>query len=734
MMNSRSLLFQGCAIAGLACSASGTALAADAAGGKQEAAASTPPNEGPASRDGREEIDGDIVVTATREPTELRKAPVAVTSVSGENLDRRGIGNLNDLKQQLPSVQIGDSWLESRIAIRGVGGQSTLLGASPGVAYYVDGIYLERTGLATATFFDLDRIEVLRGPQGALYGRNATGGAINVIPNKPTPDVNGMVAASVGVDPWAYGVQGVLNGPLDHAGQLSGRLSVQRTFNQGYTRNTNVDGPRRFDDADDYSVRAQLRYTPDEALDVNLALDYQNQNVAGAGMFLLGTPSGAPTPAQQLGGQLGNLSKRTTGANLGSNEKQFYGATLSVSGLGDWGSLSLRAGAHHTAINIDTESDGTAVNYGFSHFGQRGNQQFGELVYNSPTTGPLRALVGVNVLHEIAEQEITVTVPLADRETIIRARIPTISYAVFARLTYALSESWRVFGGARYSYDRKKLSEFNNFLGSGHQRASWDDLTYEFGTSVDLSPGVSGYLKYATGFKAGGFQGGSLAPPFNPETNANIEVGLKGALPGALGRFSIAAFHTRYDDLQVNQIINFAAFITNAAKATINGVELEGTLNITPALRAELTASILDAKFDRFQTADSSRPDLGTLDLAGNSLPKAPGFSGTASLTYTRNLSSGGKISLGARYNWQDRVWFSEFNLPVSAQRAVGRIDVSLDFESPDTRWSGSLFVSNLTDEPVLNNVNIVSASLGSAALGNLDPGRHIGATLKRRF
>jgi iron complex outermembrane recepter protein len=675
-----------------------------------------------------------VVVTATRETTEIRKAPVAVTSVSGDTLASRGLTNLNELSQQLPNVQIGDSYVETRIAIRGVGGQSIQLGASPGVAYYVDGVYLERTGLAAATFFDVDRVEVLRGPQGALYGRNATGGAVNVIPNKPTPEFSGLVGASVGVDPWAYGLQGVLNGPINKSGTLSFRLSGQRSYDEGFTRNLNDSGPRRFDDADNYSVRSQVRYDSGPAFDANLALDYQASDTNGVGIYLLGTPSGAATVAELSGGTRPVLSDRAIYSNRGNNDKTFYGATLSVSSEGDWGGLDLKAGAHHTEIDLVSEADGTQVDYSYSFFEQEADQQFGELVYHSPNIGSFRLLAGATVLNETARQGIVVTTPPANRVTQIDASIPTFSYAVFGRVNYDITDNWRAFGGLRYSHDKKDVTEANNFLGSNEQEADWGDLTYEFGTSVDLSPRISAFIKYATGFKAGGFSGGSAAPAFDPEENSSVEVGIKGNLPDNRGRFSLVGFHTPYRDLQVTQIRGFSTFIDNAAEATINGVEFESVVDISRNLRFDLTASYLDAKFDSFTSIDSARPELGEIDLSGNHLPKAPEFSGSAGLDYTFEIPGGAKIVPAARVNWQDRVYYTEFNLPVASQEAVTRIDLNLNYESADGKLAATLFVNNVTDEQVVNNVIIASATLGSAVVANLDPGRRMGIQLTRRF
>ena len=298
-----------------------------------------------------------------------------------------------------------------------------------------------------------------------------------------------------------------------------------------------------------------------------------------------------------------------------------------------------------------------------------------------------------------------------------------------------MTDRWDVFGGLRYTHDKKHLVEANNFVGAADQEDTWQRITYEFGSSYEIASQVNVYAKYATGFKAGGFAAASLAPPFNEELNDSIEVGVKGLFFEDRLDVALAVFDMSYDDLQVNQVIGASAVITNAAKASIQGAEIEVKALVTDDLQLELAASILDATFDDYLTQDSARPTLGPLQLKGNHLPWSPESTFSLGAYYTLPVNISGELTLGGRYYWKDTVYFSEFNLPViAAQEAVGRSDITLNYESDSGAWFAGVFVRNLSDEVVLNRTRVVSSILNSSALGTIDPGREVGIQLRRRF
>jgi iron complex outermembrane receptor protein len=282
--------------------------------------------------------------------------------------------------------------------------------------------------------------------------------------------------------------------------------------------------------------------------------------------------------------------------------------------------------------------------------------------------------------------------------------------------------------------DEKHDNESLNLVGALAQHHGWTQPTYEVGASYDISRSVTAYVKYATGYKSGGYSAGSLTPAFNPETDQLIEAGLKGAyLDGAL-EANLAVFHTSYENLQVNQVVGLIAQVTNAARATVNGVELETVEHLTPSLRLELSGGYLDAHFNSFDTEDSARPELGPLNLAGNLLPFAPHFTTNAAVYYDIPINVPGKLTVGATYNWKSTTYFSEFNLPLVSQGPVSKLNLTLIYQSPDQRWSVGAYARNVTDATVKNDVLVISAVVDSLAFARLDPGREVGLSFHYKY
>jgi iron complex outermembrane receptor protein len=676
----------------------------------------------------------ELIVTASRRDETIRETPTAVSAFSGTQLQRAQITSLADLAPTTPNVQISSLNTTSDITIRGIGTTQVTAGSDPGVALHYDGAYLAQSGLVTSTFLDINRVEVLRGPQGTLFGRNATGGAINILPNLPTRDLSYGADGTVGVDPMLVHTAAFVSGPLSSAGDWRGRLSVQQNYNEGFTRNLAPNGPRRLDGADTYSGRAQLQWLPTEDFTARASIEYQRADDNGTAFYLFGTPDPTqPLPASLQGAPTGDPKKRTAYANVGARKLSSWIGLLTA----DWtiadGDLKATYSYNQTREFTNLEDDGTAVPFASAIFRQHAHQQYGEVLYASDASKALNFVVGANVFQEQFFQNISVAISFLPVPVILQGDVTTNSYAVFGHAQYAFSGSGKVFAGLRYSHDRKSIDDFNNFVGSLSQSKSWASTTFEAGVTYDLSKAVTAYAKYATGYKSGGFSSGSLAPAFNPETDKNIEAGVKGSyLSGAL-QANLAAFHTKYDNLQVNQIIGVSSAVTNAASATIKGAEVEVVARPTENLRVVANAAYLDARFDEFFTQDSSRPKLGVLNLAGNRLPGSPRVTASAGLYYDVPVSSG-LVTLSARYDWKSRIYFSEFNLPIAAQKPAGTLDLAANYVSQNQRWSGGLFARNVTNESIRSQAYVISAILGSLAIGQVAPGRQIGVSIGYRF
>lgn len=714
----------------------------------------------------------DIVVTASRRAESIQKTPTAVSAFNGDNLRQQQLTSLSDIVSISPSIAISNLATNSNITIRGIGNTSYVAGADPAVALHVDGIYLAQPGLALNTFLDVQRVEVLRGPQGTLFGRNATGGVINVIPNHPTEDLRYGVDVSVGLDPVLLRSSAYVSGAVTTGGTLQGRISIQQNHNGSHSKllnttqanginalSNNPAGPRQLDNMTTYSARGQLKWAPSSDFSIRVMLEYQGQNDDGPAIYNVGSPdpTQVPLPRSIAGSSFGNINKREVYSNYGQRKLDNYLASLNAEWNLGYGSLKALMSYSKTDQFTQQDGDGSDVDFTHTEFTGRARQTFNELIYTSPSNAPFSFIVGANHFHEKFYQ--LIRVPILELEvapgtffgplTVLNGgTVWTTSYAAFGQAQYQTDFGLKAFGGIRYSHDKKRDDEFNNFKAPFAARQgpkTWSRLTYEAGVSYDLARQTTAYVKYATGYKSGGYSVASFQTPFNPETNSNIEVGLKGVYFGGVLNANLAFFHTKYKNLQVNQVVGVSNGITNAAKAKMKGVEAEITLKPIDALRINFAGSYLNARFVKFLTTDSARPntlpDCETIDgatvcgieLAGNTLPNAPKYKASLGIFYDVPAPSG-KITLGGRYDYASKRYFNEFNLPVVTQKATGRLDLNATYKSDNGKWSAGLFATNVTNEVIKNGTLVVSAVLGSVSLASLEPGRQVGMSFGFHF
>lgn len=703
--------------------------------------------------------DGDIIVTATRRSETIREVPIAVSAFGGDQLRDAQIASLVDISAIAPNVQISTFLTNANVTIRGVGnGNFIQIGGDPGVAIHQNGIYLGQSALALMTFLDVERVEILRGPQGTLFGRNATGGAANIISKAPTASLSYGFDLSLGVDPGMVRSSAYLSGALDKSGKLLARLSVGQNYNTGFSKNLEPTGPQRLDGVDDFAARAQLEFLPTERFSVRFLAEYQQNKDAGPAAYLSGVPVGAAgtsgpavfpfvllplfglPPVPDLvppASSIGQPGSRRAQANAGRRDME----ARTFAAIAEWdiggGNLKGLISYNESNNTIAQDGDGTAIPFTATYFTNRADQSFAEILYSSDSDKAFSFVLGSNYFDEhITQDNIIPTLNYAPLINYFAGgAVDTTSYSVFGRAQYEVSPTLRLFGGARYSHDKKEIDEYLTFglANTNADEDSWSKVTYELGASADLGEFVTAYAKYATGYKSGGYSVSSFNPSYDPETNSNIEAGVKGLfLDGAL-QANLAVFHMRYRNLQVNQVQGLASSVTNAAEASVTGVELETVLRPTEGLRIEASGGWLDAKFDSFDTGDSSRPGLGILDLTGNRLPGAPEFAGRVAV-YQDIPTSFGTFTLGGSADWKSRIHFSEFNIPISSQSNVGRLDLFLNYRSRDERWSASLFARNVTNEQIKSNVTVVSALLGSLAVAQYQPSRQIGFAVGYRF
>lgn len=692
----------------------------------------------------------EIVVTAQRRETAVQDTPLAINAVGGEEMAARQITDLEALSQALPNVNFGRNVGFARIAIRGIGLDTTTTGQEGRVAYHLDGVYISRPSATTGTFFDIDRVEVVRGPQGTLYGRNATAGAINVITNDPTDTPEGFLRTTLG-NYNLMSAEGAVGMPL--GGPFSARLAGQIVRRDGYGRNLFLN-----DDQDDQateSLRGKLRFAPSDTFDIVLSADYHSEDDHNYTYHYLGAGKAGVVPlGQRLGGSTAEGPRDGYADSATMNRRTFRGlgavATLDL----PWATLTSVTGFRDSRVRWSSDQDNTEVAVAVFNMVER-SKQFTQELRLAGEFSRGNWLVGAYYFDEdiFGYNDFTpmTRAVVGGPNTLARGLyyggdIKAQSYAVFGQVDYELTEDLILTLGARYSDESKEVDEFTTRLDlvtlpgaapviRARQQASVDadSVSPRLGLQYEISPDAMVYASYAKGFKSGGFNLGAINAAYEPEELTSYEVGLKADwLDGRL-RTNVSAFNYGYDNLQVQKVVGAAVQVLNAASAEIRGIEAEIKALPHENLELGLDVSLLDSEYKDFRTSDPARAELGEIDLSGNQLSQAPDYTVSLSVQYTMPTQYG-EFRARVESRWVDRVYFSPFNVPETAQAANNKINLFLNYEHPDGRWTASAFVRNLTDEDTIASSQVSASLFSFPVLGALEPPRTFGVQLGYAF
>lgn len=659
----------------------------------------------------------DIVVTAQRRPETLNHVPISISVIDGRALVERASRSLTDLNGTVAGTYLsGDvNYQTAPIAVRGIGGSGTLFGDEP-VAIYTDGIYLGRLTGSTTELLDVASIEVLRGPQGTLYGRNSTAGALLITSVRPGDRVEGYVRAAV-ADYGEHRVAAAASLPA--GGDVTVRAAAALTERAGWARNRATGG--RLASSEDASGRLTAVLRPTKALSVMVIGDYSRFESSPATLRIstLSDPQ-RPLPGAELDGILERNdfaldSPNTTVAKQGG---------IAVEAIYDLGPAALTSltGWRRWRLRGAQDSDGTALPL-LSNTGAFDQKQFSEELRLGGDLGRLAYLVGVYYYRERLEMRpFIINSFLAAGGQGLRLRFDsaqrTEAVAGFVDATWRAQSRLSLTAGLRYSRERKRFSNdrLTTVLATGtiaadpppYQAArSWDGLSPRAVLTYRLTDRSIVYASYARGFKSGGFNGFGADPAFDPETNDSYELGVKGELLDRRVRFTLAGFHNDYRDLQVRRPVQPAGIvIANAAAAVTRGVELEATAAPMAGLRLTASASYLDARYRDYVTRDL---DGLIVDASGARLSRAPEWQAYADARYQFSLNSGLVAALQASWRYQDKVFFLETNQGASDRsyfaKAWNSFDLRASIGGEQDRWLVALVWTNVGDERVATNV-----------------------------
>ncbi|MGR4866573.1 TonB-dependent receptor [Caulobacter sp. LARHSG274] len=680
----------------------GACFAAGAAG----AQAQTTQNNEPAALE-------EVVVTAQKRSENVQNIPVAVTAVSAESLTKQGSANLQALQGSAPNVEINSSNAATGVAIRGIFSTNDGPQGDPAVAYHIDGVYLGRPQSTGGLIYDIQQVEVLRGPQGTLYGRNATAGAINVISARPIFDYAGAVGAEYG-SYNQYGVNGMVNVPFGDKVAL--RLAMRTLKRDGYA----ADG--KSDDQDSRAYRGQLLVKPTEALSVLLAADYDLRKGVGPAAYKLAVAGVDPRSTNLL----------NPGAHI-RNKNQ--GAHAEVNW--DLGLATLTVLPAYHELNLDNlyASDRRI------QLNQKAKQHSLEVRLASKPDQTVTWILGAFYWDELQSSFQTLLAP----PTSVRFGYPTIdaySRALFGQATWHVTDKLRLTGGLRYTADQKKqngATEVRNPAGillsriTNAANSEWEATNWKASAEYQLAERSLIYVTAATGYKGGGNYDGLAPNSYEPEHVTSFEAGSKNRLFDNALQLNVTAFHYKYKDYQASQLgcLNLPAGLPsctasgrltyNADKATVYGLELESQWAITANDRLGVVGALTHSEFNDFVLPVTPFSSGG--DFSGNPLPKSPRSTLTVDYAHRFDLANGGTVTAAARARFVAKQYLLfDIRSPIIKQDAYGTGDLNLTYEEPGGTWTLTGYANNITDELVK-----------SYAFATSTPGTFYGAYLPPR-
>ena len=675
----------------------------------------------------------EIIVTATKREQRLQDVPVSITAISGEVVQERQISDLRNLQGYVPNMAILNSGVNPVVYIRGFGSGPNNVAFDQEVSVYLDGIYGGRGAQFTAPFFDLERMEVLRGPQGALFGRNTAAGAISIISAKPTRDFEGLASASYNFEREGYEGTVVLSGPLSET--LGARFAGKLVRQNGFLKNvaTGEDDP----ELDEELARLTLRWQPSAALDVTLKGEYGRHLLQGGvthsgsltgptdftDEHYISNPYGALPAPEQSGIKSGNV---VLTANVALGEHTL----TSISG---WSHFTTRRLTAYDEFSPDRTVPAGGANARFANgFPEDFDQYSQEIRLASPTGGSLEYVIGAYFdtsdyhLHQDSYYQNLLGGGVTGRQSTDFYQDGE-SISLFAQPTLHINDDFRAVAGLRYSNTRKK-GDFSSRTVSGvglnvigpnlSGKLSEEYVDPSFTAQYDFTDDVMVYATFGRGSKSGGFVSNTynVQPAgfqFRPERSTNYEAGIKSTI-GGRATVNVSVFLTKFDDLQQSAYDpdRRTFFTRNAASASSRGVEAELQWAVTRSFQINSSLAYLDAKFDDYPGApclayetlaqcNSADPaSIAAHNIAGLPLQFAPKWSGNVGARFEEDVSD--SLSLLASVNtlFRSKYFIADGYSPIwGVQSGWAKLDGRLQIGASDDRWNIALVGRNLTNK-----------------------------------
>ena len=677
----------------------------------------------------------EIIVTAQKREQSLQELPLSVTALSAEDLQRAGTVNLTDIRTLVPGLSI-DNTESPQVALRGITSNNLLPTGDPAVATHYNGVYIGRPSALRSSFFDLARVEVLKGPQGILYGRNATGGTINVIYNRPEFDTNGYVDTQFGNYGYAN-ITGVANlEAVEDTFAVRAAANYQQRDSFAGTGSVSND---HFGSAlDDRSVRLQALYNPAD----NFSLLFGFSTFQSDGGLAATRPIPMPPGSDPFESSL------NTEPFWSDDQDMFW---LEANYETDQVQLTYLGAAFDGETDRFFDVDGTDFLPQEGGQALTGEQTSHELRLSSAGGDPLDWVVGLYYFDEDTTRSADVNLgPI-----VLDIAIPdfnSTSRAVFGNLTYHVNESFRIGAGLRYSDDEKEERNSTREgvafgmpipLTVASERGEWDSTDWQLTLEYDANDDSLLYAKVGTGYKAGGFVDaisalltGTTDPRFDNEEIFAIEVGHKSEFLEDRLRFNSAFYWYDYEDHQVVVFFGGGNIVENV-DAGIFGFETNIDFVIGDNSQLFFSLASNDSEYDDGETLiDVTFPGgAAPVDVSGNRIPLTPELAFNLGFEHSFRLQNGASLTPSIVMHWEDDNPLRQFGYGIDVQESWSETNFQISYRPANANWYLDGWIRNIEDrggDDVVNLSYLVTGTGGRTA--NFRAPRTYGVSFGYRF
>jgi iron complex outermembrane recepter protein len=747
------------------------------AGWAQEAPAAAVPNAGPTPQ--TSSTIAEVVVTANKRSENVQKVPISIDSITAQALAQTGVTTTSDLAQAVAGLTLQSSFNGLQPHIRGIGTTAISSGNESSVATYLDGVYIAAMSGAMMELANIEQVDVLKGPQGTLFGRNATGGLVMVRTKDPSHDFHMNASLTYGNYNTGSGSLYVTNGITDN---VAADLSLYGLY-QGEGYGTNLRTGTEVYKSREYAARTKWLFTPNDSTKIRLALDSSETNNNGLATYteLPSIPLSigpGPTLASQrpdlapyvaAGALPGNLPVGQPSYNTPSNPwdiNNYYdpkwlfrdrGASLQIDEDFDFARLTSITAYRETRKSTYYGVTPTPINFEGAGWNDLGRQTSQEVQLASRPSSPISWVAGLYYLNaRIGYQPFIINgASLAPLQQLsFEDKQTTDAGAAYGQATVPIFDSTHLTVGLRYSVERKSivgdtlleflppLQSLDAATGLTNAHKTWDKLTYRFALDHQFTDNILGYVSYNTGFKSGVYQtippGGPNAQPVNPETLDAYEMGVKSDLFDRRLRLNVAALLYNYREIQVNVFNNTTALTINGARAQIYGLDLDMIAKPVENLTVNFGTELIHDRFQSFPNgqvinpvplADGGGTVYSSGNLAGKRIPFTPDATIKFGVDYVVPMSVG-DFTLSLSYSYNNGWYFSPDNSV--GQGAYSLLNSQVTWALPDHHTEVSIWGKNLTNKDYATFF-ITAANPGGFEERTLGPPRTFGITLRYR-